>query len=68
VTIDTSAGIDWFQMRTQLSALKLELLGLKHSGGSVYAHVKKAYGLKGTKARVYDQFAELVEAARPKAA
>lgn len=58
-------AINWYHMRTQLSALKLELAGLKHSGGSMYAHVKRVYGLRGTRQRVYDQFAEMVEANRP---
>jgi hypothetical protein len=41
--------------------LELELKGMKHSRGSVYAFVKKMYGLRGTKQRVYDQFKKLVD-------
>lgn len=59
-------NINWYHMRTQLAALKLEMFGMKHSRGSVYAHIKKTYGLKGNKRRVCEQFEELVEASRPK--
>ena len=50
-----------FNMLAQKQALRLETLGLKHSRGSVYAHVKKTYGLRGSKQAVYTQFCELVE-------
>lgn len=53
-----------FNMIAQKSALKLELAGLRHSRGSVYAHIKKAYGLRGNKQSVYTQFCELVERAK----
>jgi hypothetical protein len=53
-----------FNMIAQKSALKLELAGLKHSRGSVYAHIKKVYGLRGNKQSVYTQFCELVERAK----
>ena len=66
IILDTPDAISFFQMRTQLSALKLEILGMRHSSGkSVYAHIKRTYGLKGTKQSVYEQFAALVDAARP---
>lgn len=59
--------IRWFHMRAQLSALKLEIAGIRVAPGSIYAHLKRAYGLKGTKASVYDQFAVMVEAAKQEA-
>lgn len=37
------------------AALRLELKGFKHSRGSVYALVKREFGFKGNKQRVYDQ-------------
>lgn len=37
------------------SALKLEVAGMKHSKGSVYAKVKKDFGFKGNKQSVLDQ-------------
>ena len=53
-----------YNMLAQKSALKLELAGLKHSRGSVYAHVKRTYGLRGNKQSVYTQFCELCERAK----
>lgn len=53
-----------YNMLAQKSALKLELAGLKHSRGSVYAHIKRVYGLRGNKQSVYTQFCELVERAK----
>lgn len=43
---------------TQRAALKLEVLGMKHSSGrSVCAFVKKHYGIRGrTKAEVLENF------------
>lgn len=63
-TIITGDAIDWFRMRTLLSALKLEIAGLK-GRVNAYATIKREFGLKGTKERVYDQFAAMVAAARP---
>ena len=36
-------------------ALKLEVAGMKHSRGSVYAKVKKDFGFKGSKESVLNQ-------------
>lgn len=52
------------QMIAQKHALKLEMRGLKHSGGSVNARIKKHYGLRGNRQSVYTQFCELVEKAK----
>ncbi len=53
-----------FNMLAQKQALKLELKGLRNSRGSVYAHVKRVYGLRGNKQSVYTQFCELCEKAK----
>ena len=46
-----------YQMLVQRQAMRLELLGMKHSSGrSIIAHVKKHYGLKGKKEAVLAQF------------
>ena len=51
-----------FNMLAQKQALKLEKIGLKHSSGkSIYAHIKRTYGLRGSKESVYTQFCELCE-------
>jgi hypothetical protein len=39
----------------------LEIKGLKFSRGSIYAHIKRAYNLKGNKEKVLKQFEELIE-------
>lgn len=41
-------------------ALKLEIVGLKHSRGSVYAYVKKHFGFKGNKQKVLDQLISMI--------
>lgn len=57
--------LSWFYKRQLLAALKLELYGLKHSGGSVYAKIKREFGLRGSRSNVYNQFHVLVEESRP---
>ena len=37
-------------------ALTLEVHGLKHSRGSVYAQVKRQFGFRGNKKRVLEQY------------
>jgi hypothetical protein len=61
MTIDTPEGIELFHMKAQAYALRLEMIGLKHSRGSVYAHIKRTYGLRGSKQKVLDQLADLIE-------
>ena len=43
----TGNGIDLYILIVQRSSVKLEKLGLTHSGGSVTARLKKHYGIKG---------------------
>ena len=53
-----------FQFREQmlLSALKLEIQGLRKSKGpSVYSIIKREYKLLGNRQSVYDQFKALLE-------
>lgn len=58
--ITTPAGIRWFLMRTQLSAFKLENMGLRHSKGNIYKHVKGVYRLTGSRVEVYKKFETMV--------
>ena len=61
--IFTGQGVDYFILCSQISAIKLEARGLRHSSGrSVTAHVKRIYGLKGNRDKVLAQ----MEAAREK--
>jgi hypothetical protein len=61
IVIDTPQGIRVFHMLSQKYALHLELMGIKNSRGSVYAHIKRTYGLRGNKQSVYAQFCDLCE-------
>ena len=61
--LTSPSQIRWFHMRTQLAALKLEIFGMKHKGGSIYQHIKKTYNLTGNRVEVYGKFAEMVNEA-----
>lgn len=58
--IDTPEGMAAFRHLQLYHALKLELTGLKFSRGSVYALVKREYGFRGNKQRVFDQLDTLL--------
>lgn len=62
--ITGEANIKWMQMRTQLSALELEVKGVNF-GRSVYQAIKRTYGLRGSRVNVYNKFKQMVEDARP---
>lgn len=52
-------ALERFRLLQLKYAMRLELKGLRHSRlGSVIAKVKKAYGFRGNKQRVYDQFCD----------
>jgi hypothetical protein len=55
IVLDTPQAIDGFRVRALRSALKLEVLGMKRNGPSVYSIVKNEFGFKGSKQRVLDQ-------------
>lgn len=59
--IITGSDIEVYRFFARKGALKLEILGLKHSCGSVYAICKKVYGLKGSKQKVLDQMEEIAK-------
>lgn len=50
-----------YRERVLLSALQLEIAGMKKTGKSCYQIIKEEYGLKGNRQSVYKQFKELVE-------
>ena len=47
--------VSFFHLLQLRSALGLEIKGLKNSKGSAYAYIKKKFGYKGSKQKVYDQ-------------
>lgn len=56
VIVDTPDGIKAYRMLVLRSALKLEILGMKHSRGSAYATIKREFNLKGNRERVLLQY------------
>lgn len=64
MTLITGSQIPIAQMLARKGALRLELMGLKRRGQSVYSIVKQAHGLRGNKESVYVQYCELVEKAK----
>ena len=55
-------NVDLYRLCTLKSALKLEILGMKRRGQSVYSIIKNEFDLKGNKQRVFEQFSAKVEA------
>jgi hypothetical protein len=52
-TVITGAEIELWRLLILKGALKLEVLGMRHSSGkSVYARIKKEFNFKGSKQRV----------------
>lgn len=47
-----------FQLLQWKYALKLEIAGLRHSHGSVYAHVKRTLGWKGGRQAILDRLSK----------
>ena len=56
----TGEAIDQFRAKVLLGALKLECLGMKRSGPSVYSIVKREYNLRGSKESVYNQLKSII--------
>ena len=52
---DSIEEIALFRMKALRSALKLEILGMKRRGRSVYSIVKEEFGFKGSKQKVLQQ-------------
>ena len=53
--------IKLFRMCSLRAALKLETLGMRRGGASVYSIVKKEFGYKGSKQKVLDQLHAKIE-------
>ena len=52
---DTPDAINRYRIKTLRSALKLEILGMKRKGQSVYRMVKNEFGFTGSKQLVLEQ-------------
>ena len=53
-------NVDLYRLCTLKSALKLEILGMKRRGQSVYSIIKEEFGLKGNRNKVLDQFCKII--------
>lgn len=60
-TLKGTEQINRYRLQTLKSALRLELLGMTRRGTSVYSIVKKEFGFKGNKQKVYDQLCEYID-------
>lgn len=59
--LDTKPQIDLFRLSMLCHALRLEMLGMKRHGRSVYSIVKEEFGFKGNKENVYNQLVTLTK-------
>ena len=58
--LDTPDQIAVARMLTLRKGLQLEIKGMHHSGRSCYSIIKRDFGLTGTRARVLEQFEQLI--------
>lgn len=61
IVADTPEAIDRFRLVALKGALKLETLGMKRRGQSVYSIVKQEFGFKGNKASVLKQLEQKIK-------
>ena len=57
---DSPEEIALFRMKSLRGALKLEILGMKRRGRSVYSIVKEEFGFKGNKQKVLEQLEKVL--------
>ncbi len=55
IAYDSAEEIAFFRLKSLRGALKLEILGMKRKGRSVYSIVKEEFGFKGNKQKVLKQ-------------
>ena len=58
-TLTTPQQIDRFRAYVLMSALALEIKGLKRSGPSAYSIIKREFNLKGSREKVLTQLQQL---------
>ena len=56
----TKDNINFFRLLSLRGALKLEIIGMKRSGRSVYSIIKEEFGFKGSKRSVLADLEELI--------
>ena len=60
IVLDNPTQIEVARMLTLRKGLQLEIKGMRHSGRSCYQIIKRDFGLTGTRARVLEQFEQLI--------
>ena len=60
-SFNTPEQIDAFRVRALRGALKLEVLGMRRGGRSVYSIVKEEFGFKGNKKKVLEQLEAMIK-------
>ena len=68
LVLDTPEQIDMFTFLSRKGSLKLEMLGLKRGGQSVYSIIKQEYGFKGSRESVLKQMEEIIKQIKEEAA
>lgn len=63
----TGDQITHYRKKVLLSALALEIGGMKRRGHTAYSIIKQETGLRGSRQKVYDQLKELIDEERRKA-
>lgn len=58
--LDTPDQIAVARMLTLRKGLQLEIKGMRHSGRSCYSIIKRDFGLTGTRAKVLEQFEQMI--------
>ena len=59
-TLNTPNPIAHFRLVTLHKMLRLEIKGMKRRGPSAYSIIKQETGLKGSRQKVFDQLAEIL--------
>lgn len=62
-TVFTGHGVTMFQLLAIRCRFALEMKGLKGRGPTMYSYVKKQFGLKGSREKVFGQFCLIIEQA-----
>lgn len=60
-TTITGGAINYVRLCALKGALSLELQGLSRRGVSAYSIVKREFGFRGNKQRVYDQLVTMID-------
>lgn len=60
ITIFGANSMRYMRLIAQRGALRLEIVGMRHSQGSAYAAIKREYGFRGNKKRVLEQLEAMI--------